>query len=123
MRPAVQFLDIRRLQRELVLGAADPVFHGHILHRLQIQGNPGQLGQFGFQPGDHFGGADRAFGVRFQVDQEAAAVGRGIDAVDADKRRQAVDRRILKNQLAPAFADVRPLPRRTRFAALRKYPG
>ena len=36
---------------------------------------------------------------RLQVDGDAAAVQRGVDAVGADERRQALDRRILEDDL------------------------
>ena len=36
--------------------------------------------------------------VRLQVDQHAAAVERGVGAVDADERRQAVDVGILQDR-------------------------
>jgi hypothetical protein len=38
--PAIQFLRIGVFQRILKLGAADAIFHGEILHRLHVQGDP-----------------------------------------------------------------------------------
>ena len=43
-----------------------------------------------------------------QIDQDAAAVEGRVGAVDADKRRQAFDRGILQNRLAPTPAGAPP---------------
>ena len=59
--PLAEQFGIRRRHAELVLGAADPVFDGQVLHRLHEQANADQFVQLRLQTRDHFGGAsDRA---------------------------------------------------------------
>ncbi len=52
------------------------------------------------QAADHVAGVDLALRQRLQIDLNAAAVQRGVGAVDADERRQALDRRVLQDHLA-----------------------
>ncbi|MNJ76129.1 hypothetical protein D3C77_733460 [compost metagenome] len=65
----LQQLVIRRLQGELELSAADPVFDGQVLHRLQVQLDAGNRRQLRTQALNHLAGGHVAFGVRDQVDQ------------------------------------------------------
>ena len=91
--------------------AADAIFDGQILHRLHEQRDAGHLRELGLQAPDHVAGADFALVERLQIDLDAAAVERGVGAVDADERRQAVHRRVLQNHLAPAAAAARDISR------------
>jgi hypothetical protein len=50
------------------------------------------------QPPDHVARADLPLRERLQIDLHAAAVQRRVGAVDADERRQALDRRVLQNR-------------------------
>ena len=54
-------------------------------------------GELGLQAADHVAGADPALGQRLQVDLDAAAVGGGVDPVDADERGEALDGRVAED--------------------------
>ena len=95
--PQVQLVRIRVLQRVLVLGAADAVIHRDVLHRVHIKHDTLDRLEARLQPANHIGGADAAHIQRLQVDGHSAAIQRGVRPVRADKRREAIDRRILKN--------------------------
>ncbi|MNF69690.1 hypothetical protein D3C84_515800 [compost metagenome] len=102
-RPLLEQRRVRRLQAELVLGAADAVLDGQLLHRLQEQLNARHLRQLGAQALDHLGGGEVALAVRLEVDLHASAVEGGVVAVDADVGRQAGHRRIAQDHLGQAL--------------------
>ena len=91
--PLIQFVDVRIFERVLVLRTAHAIIHRDVLHRLHVQVHAGHLREIGLQPANHIGGAHVALLDRHQVDGDAAAVQRGVDAVGADERRKALHRR------------------------------
>ncbi|MNQ80753.1 hypothetical protein D3C85_957460 [compost metagenome] len=95
--PQAQQLRVRRRHAELVLRAADPVLDGQVLHRLHEQANAHQGVQLRLQAADDLGRTQVALPVRLEIDQQAAAVERGVVAVHADIGRQALHRRILQD--------------------------
>ena len=54
--PDRQLLRVGIFHRILILGAADPIFHRQVLHRLHVQGDAVDLRQFRLQPADNIGG-------------------------------------------------------------------
>ena len=128
-RVGVQLVGVGIFQRVLELRAADAVVHRDVLHRLHEQGDAGHLGQLRLQAADHVAGADLALFERLQVDQDAAAVQRGVGAVDADERGEALHRRVLENHLRQSLLPAghlagtkwsAPLPKRPES---RRCPG
>ena len=97
--PSRQFLGVRVFQAVLELRAADAVFDRQVLHRLHEQRDALDLGQLRLEPADHVAGVDLPLLERLEVDLDAAAVERGVGAVDADERREALDRRVLQDHL------------------------
>ena len=89
----------RILERELILRAADAVLDRQVLHRLHVQRDAGDVGELRLQPADDVDGARVALVERLQVDQDAAAVERRVRAVDADERREALDRRVFQQHV------------------------
>ena len=85
------------LERVLVLGAADAIFDGEILQRLEEALNAVDLRDPGLQAADDVGGAGFAGFAVAQVDLDAAAVERHVGAVDADKGGDAFDVGILED--------------------------
>ena len=51
--PLLQFVGVGIFQRVLILGAADAIVDGDVLHRLHVEVNPGDLLQIVLQPADH----------------------------------------------------------------------
>ena len=80
-------------QAVLILRAADAVFDRQVLHRLHEERDALDLGQLRLQPADDSLALIVALVERLEVDLDAAAVERRVGAVDADERRQALDRR------------------------------
>ncbi len=108
----VQLVGVGIFERVLVLRAADAIFHGQILHRLHIQRDARDLGQLRLQSPDHVAGADLPLLERLQVDLNASRVQRGVGSIDADERRQALDRRILQNHFIQRLLPLRHGPER-----------
>ena len=102
LRVRVQLIRVRILQRVLKLGAADPVFNGQILHWLHEERNSRNFGKLRLQTADHIARANLAFGEWLQIDENSTAVQCRVGSVDTDKRRKALNRRILQNDLRPA---------------------
>src|ERR1700731_744479 len=95
--PVSEFLRINIFQAVLKLGAAHTVFDGQILNGLEEERNSVDFRKFGLEAADHIRGADIALGERLQIDLDAAAVERGVRAVDADERRKALDRWVFED--------------------------
>ncbi|MNT19408.1 hypothetical protein D3C72_1546680 [compost metagenome] len=95
--PQAELVQRHGLQGKLVLGAADLGVDGQILHRLQIQLHAGELCALLLQTSDDGRNTVAAFAQGFEVDLQPAAVERGVAAIDANKRRQALHRRILED--------------------------
>ena len=91
----VKLLAVGIFEAVLVLRPADAILDRQVLHRLHVQRDAVDLGQLRLQAADHVAGADLPRFERLQVDLDAAAVQRRVGAVDADERRQALDRRVL----------------------------
>ncbi len=72
-------------QAELVLRAADPILNGQLLHRLEPGADTVDARRPLTQPRHHLEQALVALIVRRQVDQDAPAVDRHVDAVHTDK--------------------------------------
>ena len=106
--PYVQFVQVRIFQRVLILRAAHAVFHRQILHRLHVQRDAIHFFQFRLQAADHFGGVDVALFERFQVDQNASAVERGVGAINADEGGKAVHGGIFQDDGAELLLLLRP---------------
>ena len=87
--PRRQLLGVSILQAELILRAADAVFHRQVLHRLHVERDAFDAGDLLLQPLHDGGHVIVAVVARLQVDLYASAVGRGVGAVHADERRQA----------------------------------
>ena len=68
---------------------------------------PSTFGQRGLQAANDVAGADIALRQRLQIDLDAAAVERGVGAVDADEGRQALDGGILQNHVGERLLAVR----------------
>ena len=95
--PVAELVRVGALERELVLRAADAVLDRQVLHRLHVERDAlARRASLRLQPPDDLASrrASRSR-ERLQVDQHAAAVERRVGAVDADERRQALDRRVL----------------------------
>ena len=95
LRPGGQFSGIGVFHRILVLGAADAAFHSQVLHRLHVERDAFHFGQFRLQIANDLGSSLFTLIARLQIDLDAAAVRRDVRAIDADKRSQVVDVRIL----------------------------
>src|SRR5260370_7726125 len=70
-----------------------------MLDRLEEERDAINLGEFGLKTADDIRGADVALGERHEIDLDAAAVQRGVCAVDADEGGKAFDRGILENDI------------------------
>ena len=68
------------------------------------------LGQLRLQPADDVGRVGVALVERLQVDQHAPVVERRVRLIDADERRQALDRRILADDVDGLLLQRRSSP-------------
>ena len=105
--PVSEFLGVHVFEAVLELRAADAIFDSQVLNRLEEKRDAIDLGEFGLQPADDIGGADFALGERPEIDLDAPAVQCGVCAVDADKRREALDRRVLENYISESLLALR----------------
>ena len=85
-------------QGELVLGRADIGVDGQVLHRLQIEGDAGDIPGALTQPFQNRRLRRRALAVRRQIDQHPAVVEGVVGPVDADEGRQADHVRVLEQR-------------------------
>ena len=97
VHPGAEFAGIHRLDGELVLRAADASLDRQVLHRLHVERDALDLGEFRLQAPDDVRCTGPALGTRLEVDQQPSAVQRGVGAVDADERRQAGDGGVFEN--------------------------
>src|SRR5467141_466874 len=95
--PVSELLGINVFEAVLELRAANAVFNGQVLDRLEEERDTVDFGKFGLKAADNIGGVDIALGERLEIDLDAATIQRGIRAVDADERGKAFDRRVLEN--------------------------
>ena len=79
--------------------SATEVINREILHRLHEKLDAFDLFEFGLQAADNVGGGDFALVERLEIDLDAPAVEGGVGAIDADERGEALDRRILQDDL------------------------
>ena len=89
------------------LRAADAIFDSQVLNRLEEKRDAIDLGEFGLQAADDIGGADFALGERLEIDLDTPAIQCGVCAVNADERREALDRRILENHISKSLLALR----------------
>ena len=80
---------------------------------------PDILSELRLQARNHIGGVYFANVQRFQVDQDASAVQRGVGPIHADERRQTVHRGILQNHLRQLLLFARHLSERHGLRAFR----
>ncbi len=96
--PHGEFVRVGVFDRVLVLRAGDAVFDREILQRLKVGLDAFDLREPRLQAlNDLHGGVGALFAV-LQIDLDAAAVQRGVRAVDADKRGDAFDVRVLQDR-------------------------
>ena len=81
----MQFRRVGIFQGVLVLGPADPVLHGQVLDWLHVEINAFHLIQFRLQPAHHREGAHFSLFQGFEIDENAATVERGVDAIRPDE--------------------------------------
>ena len=122
-RVRVQFVGARVFQRVLELGAAHAVLHREVLHRLHEQRDTGHFCELRLKTANHLGRTDFSLIERLQIDQDAAAVERGIGSIDSDERREIVDRRIGRESTWRCAAAASTFPGTTRSARPPKHPG
>ena len=106
-RPDTELFRVGILQAVLVLRAAYPIFDGQVLDRLHVECDAGNLGELGLQPANHVHRAGVPLFQRLEVDLDAAAVERGIGAIDADEGGQALHRGVLQDHLAERLLALR----------------
>ena len=106
MRPAREFVGVGAVEGELVLRAADAVFDGQVLYGLHEEEDALAFRQPLFKTKDDFRRRGPLI-VRLQGDQYAPAVKCCVGAVNADKRRQALDRGILEDSLGQRLLTLR----------------
>src|SRR5713226_5820273 len=97
--PVSELLGVNIFEAVLELRAADAIFDSQILHRLEEERDAIDLGESGLKTADDIRGVDFALRERLEIDLDAAAVQRGVCAVDADERGKAFDRGILENDI------------------------
>ncbi len=94
--PLGKLVSVRVFHRVLELRAADAVFHGQVLHGLQIKGDSLHIGQTCIEPANDRDRVVFSLFARLQIDLNAAAIGQHVRAVHTDKGRQAHDIGILQ---------------------------
>jgi hypothetical protein len=99
IRPSMKLARISVRERVLVLCAAHPVFDREILNRLHIQFDAVDCIELGLKSSDHFRCCEITIGFRLEVDLDSPRVQNRVRSVDADERREAVDRRILQDDV------------------------
>jgi len=82
---AVEFVNIGIFESVLVLGAADAIIDGEILHRLHVKLDSFNLRQLRSKPFDDATGGNAALFKRLQVDLDATAVKRSVRAVGSNE--------------------------------------
>ncbi|HJX21643.1 MAG TPA: hypothetical protein VJ454_11680 [Steroidobacteraceae bacterium] len=76
LAPERQLVDVRILERVLVLAACDTTADRDVLQRLQIENDPFHIGELRAQPVDDLGRRRIALVMRFQPDEKAPGIGR-----------------------------------------------
>jgi hypothetical protein len=97
--PCIKFRWVGVFQCVLELVPAGTIVYRQVLHWLQVEMYASHLPQLGLKSSDHSGRIDVAFGKWFQVDLDASAVQSCIRSIHSNEGRQAVDCRVLKNEL------------------------
>src|ERR1700730_15222225 len=91
-----EICDVVSLQSVLVLGAGEAATDVDVLHRLQIQGRPGNFREFAAKTSNHLVGADLAFFQRLELHEHSG----GICAITTSgERRYSIDRRVRLDDL------------------------
>src|SRR5262249_38366434 len=97
--PGVQLFPIDVFETVLKFGAANAVFNGKVLYRLHEESDAVDFVQLRLEAANHITGTDFALGERLQVNLNAAGIEGCIGAVNADKRGEAFDRRVLQDDV------------------------
>ena len=104
-----QFVAVGAGQQKLVLRFGDAVFNAQVLHRLQVQVDTRHPARRFGDALHHLGDAARgrvALFQRFEVDQYPPGVERGIGTVHTNEARQALHRRVLKDNRCQCLLPV-----------------
>ena len=120
--PGIQLVRVRIFQSVLILRAAYSIFHRQVLHWLHVERDSVDLCECGLQTIHHLGRIDLAFVKRFQIDQDASAVECCVRAVNTDKRRETLNRRIFENDLGQLPVASGPSREMKCSATLRRFP-
>ena len=86
---ARQLLGVGILEAVLVLGPADDVLHRDVLDGLHVEGDPGNLVQFGLEAPDDLHRRNPAHFQGLQVDLDAAAVEGRVGSINPDEGGKA----------------------------------
>ena len=84
-RPGVQFLGIGIFEAVLILRATHAILDREILDRLQEQGRALDVRHRRLQPSDDLLRACLSLRLRFQIDEDAAAVEGSVRAIHTDE--------------------------------------
>ena len=118
--PLAETARVRILQRELELGAAHAVLDREVLHRLHVDRRSRARGRARSRSAAMISVAVRDRSSRgASVTSMRPLFKRGVGAVDADERGQALRRRAPRGWPGPRRAAARPWPRTTPTAAPR----
>ena len=114
--PVCKLFRVDVFEAVLELRAADAIFDGQVLNRLQEERDAVNFGKLRLKAANHVGSANFALGQRSEVDLKPAGVERGIGAVNADERGKAFDGGIFQNHiyqslLAPRHSSKRNILR------------
>src|SRR5882762_523539 len=99
LHPMSKLFRVHVLQAVLKLRAAYAIFDGEVLHRLHEERDAVDISKLGLEAPDNVGGGNPALLERLEINLDAAAVQRGIDAVNPDEGGQAGDRGIFQNNV------------------------
>ncbi len=105
--PSAEGVQAGGLQGELILGAAHRGVDGQILRGLQIQRHTRDFCHRMLESFDDLVNPIVAIVQRLEVDLQAGAVQRRVGTIDADKRRQALHRRILHDNVRDRLLALR----------------
>ncbi len=95
----VELVEVAVLKGELILGAAEPTPDVDVLGRLHEQRDAFDLRQLRPQPVDDLAGARVALIARLEIDEHPAVIDGLVDAAGSDRRDDAVDARVLQQDV------------------------
>src|SRR3954469_3184759 len=97
--PLPEFGGASILETVLILGAADTILYGQILHRLHVKRDARDVLHSRLQATDDGGGVVFSIITGLEIDEEASLVGRGVGAIDSDEGSKAVDVGIFEDRI------------------------